>query len=110
MSSTFDVFKDRALSLIDRWDIFNKNNPNTDAICIKGVISEVSDDYTMCLLNNALVDSNKVIIDKNDLQMLRELVWYKDIASPTCPEYIEHHRDIQDILKFIDTKLLKEDK
>lgn len=36
---------------------------------------------------------------------LRELVWGMDIPSPTCPEYVEHHKDIQNILKFIDEKL-----
>ena len=37
---------------------------------------------------------------------LRDLVWGMDISSPTCPEYVEHHRDIQKILKFIDEELL----
>lgn len=34
-------------------------------------------------------------------------VWGCDIPSPTVPEYIEHHRDIQYILKCIEK--LKED-
>lgn len=38
-------------------------------------------------------------------QVLRDLVWGMDIPSPTCPEYIEHHRDIQEILQFIDKEL-----
>jgi hypothetical protein len=46
---------------------------------------------------------------RNKITALRELVWGEDIASPTCPEYIEHHASIQKILKFIDTQLLKED-
>ena len=37
---------------------------------------------------------------------LRDLVWGEDIPSSTCPEYIEHHRSIQKILKFIDEELL----
>ena len=37
---------------------------------------------------------------------LRQLVWEKDIPHPTTPEYKEHHRDIQEILKFIDEKIM----
>jgi len=36
-------------------------------------------------------------------------VWEKDITSPTTPEYREHHEDIQAILKFINTKILREE-
>jgi hypothetical protein len=39
------------------------------------------------------------------LAKLRELIWEKDIPSPTTPEYKEHHKDIQDILKFIDEEI-----
>lgn len=41
-------------------------------------------------------------ICKDDLLKLRELVWFEDIASPTVPEYREHHESIQKILKAID--------
>ena len=41
---------------------------------------------------------------------LRGLVWGEDIASPTCPEYIEHHDSIQKIMHFIDNELLSEEK
>ena len=39
------------------------------------------------------------------IQQIRDEVWLCDIPSATVPEYIEHHRDIQNILKFIDDKL-----
>lgn len=32
-------------------------------------------------------------------------VWDRDIPSPPCPEYIEHHRDCTEILKFISEKM-----
>jgi hypothetical protein len=38
-----------------------------------------------------------------NLQELRELVWGEDIASPTCPEYREHHESIQKILSHVDS-------
>jgi NTP pyrophosphatase (non-canonical NTP hydrolase) len=40
------------------------------------------------------------------IRELRDLVWRKDIPSQTTPEYKEHHRDIQEILAFIDNKIL----
>lgn len=43
------------------------------------------------------------------IRKLRHLVWWMDIPSLTCPEYIEHHEDITEILQFIDTQLLNED-
>lgn len=45
---------------------------------------------------------------KNKLVALMDLVWGCDIPSPTVPEYVEHHRDIQQILKAID-KILEEE-
>jgi hypothetical protein len=56
----------------------------------------------------ALFNKYEVIMDESlraELEELRDLVWGKDIASPTCPEYIEHHRDIQEILKKLDVIL-----
>lgn len=40
------------------------------------------------------------------IEELRYLVWGKDIPHPTTPEYEEHHRDIQEILRYIDEELL----
>lgn len=37
-----------------------------------------------------------------ELQQLRELIWYEDIPSPSCPEYVEHHKSIQKILSALD--------
>ena len=36
------------------------------------------------------------------LEGLREAVWFEDIPSPTCPEYVEHHNSITKILKHLD--------
>ena len=38
-----------------------------------------------------------------DMDILRRVVWGYDIPSPTVPEYVEHHKQIQEILKLIDT-------
>lgn len=38
---------------------------------------------------------------------LRSKVWDIDIPSPTVPEYIEHHNQMQDLLKEVD-KILDE--
>lgn len=32
-------------------------------------------------------------------------VWNRDTPSPTCPEYIEHHRDCVEIMNFISEKM-----
>lgn len=37
----------------------------------------------------------------NVLKDIYDKVWYYDIPSPTVPEYIEHHEQMQDILKYI---------
>lgn len=37
-----------------------------------------------------------------ELKQLRFDVWLKDIPSPTCPEYEEHHKAIMDILMELD--------
>ena len=42
------------------------------------------------------------------LEILGEIhgfVWDRDIPSPTCPEYIEHHRDCVEIMEFIRGKM-----
>lgn len=36
------------------------------------------------------------------LQAIRDAVWDRDIPSPMVPEYVEHHRDMQEILAIID--------
>lgn len=42
---------------------------------------------------------------KKAVQELKFHIWLRDIASPTIPEYIEHHESIQEILKFTDDVL-----
>lgn len=36
---------------------------------------------------------------------IRLAVWDRDIPSPTCPEYIEHHNDCVEIMNFISEKM-----
>ena len=36
---------------------------------------------------------------------IRGVVWDRDIPSPTCPEYIEHHNDCIEIMNFISEKM-----
>lgn len=39
------------------------------------------------------------------VQELKFQIWLRDILNPTVPEYVEHHENIQDILKFTDEVL-----
>lgn len=41
----------------------------------------------------------------NILGDIRNYVWDRDIPSPTCPEYIEHHNNCEEILNFISEKM-----
>ena len=41
----------------------------------------------------------------NILGDIRNYVWDRDIPSPTCPEYIEHHNDCEEIINFISEKM-----
>ena len=41
----------------------------------------------------------------NILGDIRNYVWDRDIPSPTCPEYIEHHNDCEEIMNFISEKM-----
>lgn len=47
---------------------------------------------------------NEVI---NDLGDIRSLLWDYDIPSATCPEYVEHHNQIQHLMKLVDEKMDK---
>ena len=46
-----------------------------------------------------VVDIDFIIQLINDL---RESIWGYDIPSPTVPEYIEHHEQMQELLKQVD--------
>lgn len=41
----------------------------------------------------------------NILFEIQEAVWGMDIPSPTVPEYVEHHKQMQELLALIDTKI-----
>jgi len=81
----------------------------------------IDDSYNGCV--NALLDLGKYedtgytpeqIERLNDIaadvEQLRNIVWSVDIPSPTVPEYVEHHENIQKILAFIDNMLKKPEK
>lgn len=36
---------------------------------------------------------------------IRAAVWDRDISSPTCPEYVEHHQDCVEIMNLISEKM-----
>ena len=39
------------------------------------------------------------------LYEIQEAIWAIDIPSPTVPEYVEHHNQMQELLELIDTKI-----
>lgn len=39
------------------------------------------------------------------LQEVWQAVWNVDIPSPTVPEYVEHHQQMQEILALIDKRI-----
>lgn len=39
------------------------------------------------------------------LEDIRSEIWGYDIPSPTIPEYVEHHNQMQALLALIDTKI-----
>ena len=41
----------------------------------------------------------------NILRDICNYVWDRDIPSPTCPEYIAHHNDCEEIMDFISEKM-----
>lgn len=43
----------------------------------------------------------------DDLWDIREALWEADIPSPTVPEYVEHHEQIQSIMKLVEKKMEK---
>lgn len=42
-----------------------------------------------------------------DLGDIRCALWDCDIPSPSCPEYVEHHRDITKLIALVDEKMAK---
>lgn len=49
----FDIFSDRALSLLNRWKKYHDSNldkPDIADYCIKGMLQEITDDYTKALI------------------------------------------------------------
>lgn len=42
-----------------------------------------------------------------DLERIRYAIWEVDIPSPTVPEYIEHHQQMQELMALVD-KILDE--
>lgn len=42
-----------------------------------------------------------------DLGDIRSALWDIDIPSPTVPEYVEHHQQIQEMIALVDAKMAK---
>lgn len=56
MGIKWEIFSDRAKSLIQRWDDFNARNLKInrfDERCIEGFIAEIDDEFTKMLLEEA---------------------------------------------------------
>lgn len=49
-------------------------------------------------------------IAKEAIKEIREMCWGYDIPSPCCPEYREHHEQMQELLKLCDKWLKKLEK
>ena len=47
---------------------------------------------------------NEIIADLGDI---RVKLWDYDIPSPCCPEYVEHHNQIIELMKLVDEKMEK---
>ena len=47
---------------------------------------------------------NEVITDLSDIRLA---LWEIDIPHPSCPEYVEHHRQIQNMIALVDEKMNK---
>ncbi len=49
------------------------------------------------------------VISKRDaldaIEDIRSRIWEVDIPSPTVPEYVEHHRQMQDLMKNCDAQM-----
>lgn len=43
----------------------------------------------------------------SDLKEIYDEIWGFDIPSPTCPEYKEHHLQMQSLMKFVKQKIKK---
>lgn len=43
----------------------------------------------------------------NDLGDIRYALWEVDIPSPTVPEYVEYHKQIQQLIALVDEKMAK---
>lgn len=50
----YDLFSDRVKSLLERWDKMHKGaGKDKPAMCIKGFLAEVNDDFTKGFLEQA---------------------------------------------------------
>lgn len=53
----------------------------------------------------SMLISSRIALDA--LRDIREVLWGIDIPHPTCPEYIEHHKQIQRVMKLVDTHIAR---
>jgi hypothetical protein len=59
----FDVFKDRAISLLERWEIFRNERMEytTPQQCIRGFLLEINDGYTEELMKSNVMERSDLI-------------------------------------------------
>lgn len=69
----------------------------------KYIKSISSFENTIRKLVAALEDQNERF--KADLEEIHEAIWDVDIPSPTCPEYREHHQQMQELMKLVKKKI-----
>ena len=52
------------------------------------------------------MDKNEVIHRLlNIITEARDIAWRRDVPHPSCPEYVELHEGMREIMDFIDTSL-----
>lgn len=66
--------------------------------------------YEAIKANTKLIASAPTLLEERDrfresLESLREMIWSKDIPSPTTPEYREWHENCQKFMRHIDAAL-----
>jgi hypothetical protein len=90
----YDVFSDRAKSLLVRWDKFHKQTPYDGVRCIEGFLLEVNDGYTSLLITQAKEEAKPLdTIQKSFEQYCKLCQHYGDATTrePFCRSCRRHY-------------------
>ena len=80
------------------WSVTNDKHIKKIVECHKAQLSQEGTEE--CMESHACdLISRQAAIEA--LEQIRYALWEIDILSPTVPEYIEHHRDVQNVMKRI---------